>query len=301
MFTLLFKVQCVVCVHVSANTQLESETYGRSTVSRRSSVPHIPTRDLIRPDETRTPTEPPRFQEDNAARNIPSPSISSSTNSLVDFFRIPDSPQDNILINLVILANLGPWESDDLQLHAPPADGITNPVITCLYPEPPAILSSPASRFEVPGERDGSNNSDQSFPDSHGKQQTKQKTRKLDGGICKPPRVRSTSALREDSFAALRSQFISLPLNNCLQSLSWLFEDALSHCIIEARESRCSSPQPKINQSQSICKSVRKSSRKGMPWSTKEVDLLVKLRKDEGRSQGTIQVYWCLTLSKKAS
>jgi chitinase len=112
-----------------------------------------------------------------------------------------------------------------------------------------------------------------------------------------------------------------------LQFLSWLFEGALSHCMsdtsqtaceeLKARESRRSSPRPAIDQSRSVCKSVRKSSRKGMPWSTEEVDLLVKLRKDEGRSwsdvtrvlskqypgrsQGAIQVYWCTTLSKKAS
>jgi hypothetical protein len=341
-----------VCVHVSANTQLESETFERSTASRQSSVPHVPAPDLIRPcyaqDETRTPTEPPGFQADDAARNVPSPSASSSTDSLEDFFRMPDSPQDSIPIDPVILANLGPWESDDLQLHAPPADGITNPETTCLYPEPPAILSSPASRFEVPGERDGSDNGgiqgsryggqrmqppspgtgpDQSFPGSHGKHQIKRKTRKSDGGIRKPPRVCSTSAPRVDSFAALRSQFTSLPLDDRLQFLSWLFEGALSHCMsdtsqtaceeLKARESRRSSPRPAIDQSRSVCKSVRKSSRKGMPWSTEEVDLLVKLRKDEGRSwsdvtrvlskqypgrsQGAIQVYWCTTLSKKAS
>ncbi|KAL3482931.1 hypothetical protein BJX62DRAFT_231334 [Aspergillus germanicus] len=264
-----------VCVHVSAKTQLESETFGRN---------------LIRPcypqDETRTPTEPPGFQEDDAARNVPSPSTSSSTDRLEDFFRIPDSPQDNIPIDPVILANLGPWETD----------GITNPEITCLYPEPPAILSSPASRFEVPGGRDGSDNGgiqescygcqrmhppspgtvpDQSFPDSHGKHQIKRKARKSDGGICKPPR------------------FTSLTLNDRLQFLSWLFEASEA---LKARESCCSRPRPEINQSRS-----------GMPWSTEEVDLLVKLRKDEGRSwsditrvfskqypgrsQGAIQVY----------
>jgi chitinase len=112
-----------------------------------------------------------------------------------------------------------------------------------------------------------------------------------------------------------------------LQFLSWLFEGALSHCMsdtsqtaceeLKARESRRSSPRPAIDQCRSVCRSVRKSSRKGMPWSTEEVDLLVKLRKDEGRSwsdvtrvfskqypgrsQGAIQVYWCTTLSKKAS
>ncbi|CEL11950.1 hypothetical protein ASPCAL15044 [Aspergillus calidoustus] len=315
-------------------------------------MPHSPSADLICPywpqDETRTPTEPPGFQEDDAARNVPSPRTSSSTDSLEDFFRIPDSPHDSIPIHPAILANLGPWESDDLQLHAPPADGITNPETTCLYPEPPAILRSPASRFEEPGERDGSDNGgiqksrygcqrmhppspgtrlDQSFPDSHGKHQIKRRTQKLEGGIRKPPRVRSTSAPREDSFAALRFQFTSLPLNDRLQFLPWRFEGALSHCMsntsqtaceeLKARESRRSSPWPEIDQSRSVCKNVRKSSRKGMPWSTEEVGLLVKLRKDEsrswsdvtrvfskqypGRSQGAMQVYWCSTLSKKAS
>ena len=58
------------------------------------------------------------------------------------------------------------------------------------------------------------------------------------------------------------------------------------------------------------------SSRKGMPWSSEEVDLLLKLRKDEsrpwsevtrlfweqypGRSSGAIQVFWSMNLNKKA-
>lgn len=52
-----------------------------------------------------------------------------------------------------------------------------------------------------------------------------------------------------------------------------------------------------------------------MPWSTEEVDLLMKLRKDEGRpwsqvarlfseqypgrTQGAIQVYWSTTLKQE--
>lgn len=339
-----------VCVHVSANTQLESETFGRSTASRRSSVPHVPAPDLIRPcypqDETRTPTEPPGFQEDDAARKVPSPSTSSSTDSLEDFFRIPDSPQDNIPIDPIILANLGPWESDDLQLHAPPRQtaSLIRRQPACILNLQPfsavqlAVLKSLAKGIVVimavfrkvvmaANECTLPRPAHQSFPDSHGKHQIKRKSRKSDGGIRKPPRVRSTSAPREDSFAALRCQFTSLPLNDRLQFLSWLFEGALSHCmsdtsqtaceVLKARESRHSSPRPEIDQSRSVCKSVRKSSRKGMPWSTKEVDLLMKLRKDEGRSwsdvtrvfskqypgrsQGAIQVYWCSTLSKKAS
>ncbi|KAL2793209.1 hypothetical protein BJX66DRAFT_351982 [Aspergillus keveii] len=230
----------------AANTQLELEIFGRN---------------LIRPcyaqDETRTTTKPPRFREDNTARNILSPSASSSTDSLEGFLRILDSLQDNFPIDLVILANLGPWETD----------GITILETTCLYPEPLAILSSPASRCEVPGERDGSDNSD------------------IQGSL------RSTLVPR-DSFAALRSQFTSLPLDDRLQFLSWLFEGALSHCMsdtsqtaceeLKARESRRSRPRPEINQSWSVRKSVRTNPRKGMPWSTEEVDLLVRLRKDEG-------------------
>lgn len=208
---------------------------------------------------------------------------------------------------------------DNLQLHCPPADGITNPETTCLYPDPPAILSSPASCFEVPGKRDGSDNGsiqescfgcqrihaplpgtgpDRSSPDSHGKHQIKQKSQNPDSRICKAPRVCSMSVPREDSFTALQSQFTSLPLNDCLQFLSWLFEGALSYCVsdtsqtaceeLKAREGCRSSPRSEINQSRSVCKSVRKSSRKGMPWSTKEEGLLVKLRKDEDRPRSQV-------------
>jgi hypothetical protein len=62
----------------------------------------------------------------------------------------------NIPIDPVILVDLGPWEGTNLQLHDPPVDGLINPEITCLYPDPPTIFHSPANPSGDPGERDGS-------------------------------------------------------------------------------------------------------------------------------------------------
>ncbi|KAL4860403.1 hypothetical protein BDV12DRAFT_181634 [Aspergillus spectabilis] len=122
---------------------------------------------------------------------------------------------------------------------------------------------------------------------------SEQKTQKPDSYIGKPSRVRSMLSPREDSFPGLRSYFMSLPLDDRLQFLSWLFEGALSHCMSdtspttfegEVRPTYRSRPQPEIEQSPDICRRVQRSSRKGMPWSAKEANLLVKLRKDEGRT-----------------
>jgi hypothetical protein len=95
----------------------------------------------------------------------------------------------------------------------------------------------------------------------------------------------------EDSFTALRSHFLSLCLNDRLQFLSWLFEGALPRCnsesLLTARGDaqatiRCSRPLQGVVQDPGTSRDARGSSRKCMPWSTEEVDLLLKLRKDEG-------------------
>ncbi|KAH1599094.1 hypothetical protein KXX34_007611 [Aspergillus fumigatus] len=349
-----------VCVHVTANTQLESEqssfpeTSGHSAAYRRNSVPHVPASDLIRrcdpQDDAGTLTKPPGFRADLA-----SPSSSSSADSLGGFFMLPDAPQDNIPIDPVILADLGSWEGNDLLLPGPPADSLINPVTTCLYPEPPAILNSPGNPFGDPAERNGSGNGviqtsdrerqqvhltphstdpDPSFPTSiQGKhhigrepRNSKRKTQKPNSRIRKSSRVRSALGPREGSFPALRSYFVSLPLDDRLQFLSWLFESALSHCMSDTSPTACGegelrptyrpSPQPVIEQSPRVIRRNQRSSRKRVPWSIEEEDLLVKLRKDEGRSwsdvtrvfskqypgrsQGAIQVFWCTTLSKRS-
>lgn len=80
-------------------------------------VPHIldldpiPRGDLQ--DNTSILIEPPAFWGDFAEESLSSPSASSLDNSLERFFRLPDA-QDDIPINLVILANHEPWVDSGL-------------------------------------------------------------------------------------------------------------------------------------------------------------------------------------------
>ena len=129
---------------------------------------------------------------------------------------------------------------------------------------------------------------------------------------------------REDSFT-LYSHFMSAPLDDHLQFLSWLFEGALPHCMssssLTASEERdvlatsCSSTLHEIEQNWCDCRNAW-GSRKNMPWSIEEASLLLKLRKEEsqswsevarlfleyypGRTLGAIQVHWSMTLNKEA-
>ncbi|RJE21947.1 hypothetical protein PHISCL_05722 [Aspergillus sclerotialis] len=120
---------------------------------------------------------------------------------------------------------------------------------------------------------------------------------------------------------------MSLPLDDRLQFLSWLFEGVLPRCISDSSLGACedgdmratdrSSLPHEIEQNRRECwEEAYRSSRKGMPWSTEEADLLLKLRKVEnrpwlevarvfseqylGRSTGAIQVDWSTNLNKKA-
>ncbi|KAL4943629.1 hypothetical protein BDV06DRAFT_133105 [Aspergillus oleicola] len=119
------------------------------------------------------------------------------------------------------------------------------------------------------------------------------------------------------SVGTLQSHFMYLPLDDRLQSLSWLFKGALSCCMSdtslpackgrEARATCCLNPQHEMEQNPGACRKDQRSSRKCMPWSTEEADLLLRLRREEkrpwaevtrlfleefpGRSPGAIQVY----------
>ncbi|OKP09799.1 hypothetical protein PENSUB_4809, partial [Penicillium subrubescens] len=132
------------------------------------------------------------------------------------------------------------------------------------------------------------------------------------------------------SFSILRDQFSSLPVEERLEFLSWLFEGALSQCLHMPSRSKNASSSKGIlteegitsssaEQSSAGAKVVRGkntcSSRKGLPWSFEENSLLVQLREEEslswsevikrfdqrfpGRSKGSIQVYWSTTLKKQ--
>ncbi|KAL4899377.1 hypothetical protein BDW74DRAFT_171554 [Aspergillus multicolor] len=333
-------------------SRLESEESSFPEISEydtasSNSVPYVPAADPSHrcnpQDDTEIPAEPRAFRGDYTARGLSSPSISSSNNSIKEFLRLPDAQDDNIPIDPVILADLGGWEDIDLQQHAPQADSLITTEKACPYPDPPTILYNPINHSRAPDEKVGGEvgdtqasdrdhlptNSDQQvhpFPHSanpkpcflkgvHGNNRVvkprsrKRKIQQSDSPDPKRLRARSPLPLREDPSTALQSQLTSLPLDDRLQFLSWLFEGALSRCM---PGTTC----PEMEQNPVVCRGVQRRSRKGMPWSAEEADLLVKLRKDEGRtwsevvrlfskeypgrSQGAIQVFWSTTLNQKA-
>ncbi|KAL2818942.1 hypothetical protein BJX63DRAFT_48409 [Aspergillus granulosus] len=99
-----------------------------------NSAPHfsdpdpIPSYDIQ--DDADIPTEPPAFQGDLAEYSLSSPSISSSDDNLEEFFRLLDT-QDDIPIDLVILANHKPRKDGNLQQSVPQAHSLINSEMTC--------------------------------------------------------------------------------------------------------------------------------------------------------------------------
>ncbi|KAL5335553.1 hypothetical protein BJX70DRAFT_390580 [Aspergillus crustosus] len=106
----------------------------------------------------------------------------------------------------------------------------------------------------------------------------------------KRPRAYSISPSKDNFFTTIRSYFISLPLNDRLQFLSWLFEGALQHCMSDLLLIVCKDRDARG----SLLLKLRQD--KKQPWA--EVTRLF-LEKYPGRTQGMIQVYWSTTLSKK--
>ncbi|KAI2735145.1 hypothetical protein DTO013E5_9486 [Penicillium roqueforti] len=132
------------------------------------------------------------------------------------------------------------------------------------------------------------------------------------------------------SFSILRDQFSSLPVEEQLQFLSWLFQGALSQCLHASSsadgasalgsisgEEETSTPPPAQPFAGANVVDIQHpgSSRKGLPFIPEEDRLLVKLRKEDaltwsevikrfsrkfpGRSKGSIQVHWSTTLRKQ--
>ncbi|KUM61395.1 hypothetical protein ACN42_g5710 [Penicillium freii] len=131
------------------------------------------------------------------------------------------------------------------------------------------------------------------------------------------------------SCSILRDQFSSLPVEEQLQFLSWLFQGALSQCLhasssadsesalgsISGEEETSTPPPAQPFAGANVVDIQHPGSRKGLPFLPEEDLLLVQLRKEDalpwsevikrfsrkfpGRSKGSIQVYWSTTLSKQ--
>jgi hypothetical protein len=120
--------------------------------------------------------------------------------------------------------------------------------------------------------------------------QSKPRKRKLQESHKQPQlceRVRKSSAIAstKNSFSSLRSHFTPVSVDERLQFLSWLFEGALPRCITQSDSEapeRIARPAPDLAQSTDSAE-PHGNSRKGMPYSFEERDLLLKLRRDEKR------------------
>lgn len=253
---------------------------------------------------------------------------------------------DEIPIDPLILADNTQWETEDLRQPFQ-LDNNPNPSeTTCPYPDPPSIsCNAPGQRNSVAQEQDEDPQSagchhtashrqlphhrhsiaasippSNNTPDHpHCDKQSKFRKRKRQQSDGQPPkRVRGppTVSTEENPFAALRSHFLSLPLDERLQLLPWLFEGALPrHMPRSDLPTTGKGHVRSARRSTQSSSEARGNSRKGMPWSSEEVSLLLRLRRDEkrpwsevkrllsdqfpGRSQGSIQVYWSTTLKNR--
>lgn len=129
------------------------------------------------------------------------------------------------------------------------------------------------------------------------------------------------------SFSVLRDQFSSLPVEEQLQFLSWLFQGALSQCLHTSTstdgasalgfigEGPSTPPVQLLPDANLVDIEHPSTTRKGLSSSAEEDRLLGKLRQEEnltwsevierfsqrfpGRSKGSIQVHWSTKLRKQ--
>jgi hypothetical protein len=291
----------------------------------------------------------PFFPED-ALTSISSPSVSSSDESWQEFLQ-PADQQNGIPIDPVILTNNGPWEAEDERQHIhADVDAVISQTI-CQYPDPPPLLRDTRAENRnsnaYPEAQEGGSRSDgpphnqshaqvsaDNNPEAHIRassnprevptsgQQSKRRKRKLQQlhgqpQQCKRVRGSSATASKEYSFSSLRSHFVSVSVDERLQFLSWLFEGALPRCMSESDlrvPERIAQPTHYVSQPADFT-ALPETSRKGMPWSSEEIELLLRLRGEEkrawsevtrlfsdqfpGRSRGSIQVYWSTALKTR--
>ncbi|GKZ98169.1 hypothetical protein AnigIFM59636_002193, partial [Aspergillus niger] len=251
-----------------------------------------------------------------------------------------------IPVDPVILADDRFWVIGELQ-PVYPEDSLVVSETNCPYPDPPAVLcdtsvyhpdsdARPTRLDSNPRSVSPHGQGHTQHPVSHdnaeadvlpcgspleastsGKQSKprKRKPRTLDGQLSKRIRGPMSGPKEDSSFLALRAHFLSLSNDERLQFLSWLFEGALPRCLpgLDSKMSKDKDERPARDVDHpSRFRGQHGTSRKGKPWSSEEVNLLLKLRRDEGRpwsevaklfsdrypgrSPGSIQVFWSSTL-----
>ncbi|KAK2763727.1 hypothetical protein FQN54_009343 [Arachnomyces sp. PD_36] len=295
----------------------------------------------------------PSFRDDIARDNSSSPSTTGSDDSWEEFFKL-QGVQSNIPIDPLILSEDLARDANDLHGVLPQDDGASVSETFCSYPEPPSVLQKAPEHHQVSSEQPDSQNdipqANSSLqiqghqqlltrpsvePNTSGKAPKKKPQSGEQSQTCKRKAQRSeeqtrkrrrtsTSLVKKHSLAVFCSHFTSLPLEERLQFLSWLFEGALPRCMPDSVPTTCEdgdmhsaihSTVHDIKRTRRNCRKAYNGSRKGKLWSNEEEDLLLKLRKEEGRpwsevtrlfsdqypgrSSGSIQVYWSTTLKNR--
>ncbi|KAL4864795.1 hypothetical protein BDV12DRAFT_205534 [Aspergillus spectabilis] len=237
--------------------------------------------------------------QDNTDYGLLSPDISSSDDSLEEPSRLSDIQHD-IPIEPVILGSHGSWEDIDLKLSVlEVADNLNNPEMICSYLTLLLERASGKNDSPPPGDHPHIHDSQQLRPSqqyigpdasysngSRGNHHVsgkstgiKRKTQQLDKCARKRSRAFSTLPSREDSFTTLRSHFVSLPPDERLQFLSWLFEGALPRCVSDCEQGDAWSTNRStlpgvIGQARRDSTETQGSSRKHMKWSPIECCIL---------------------------
>ncbi|GKZ75180.1 hypothetical protein AnigIFM60653_002364 [Aspergillus niger] len=258
-------------------------------------------------DAINSPSDAPALQ---VAASSPSTPNSEQSAGLYDV-------HNDIPVDPVILADDGLWMIEELQ-STYPDDSFVVSETSCPYPDPPAVLCDtfvyhPNSNPQ-PTRLDSNPRSVSPHGQGHMKnlasydnaeadiiscdnpvsastcgQQSKLRKRRprtLDGQPSKRFRGPMSGPKEDTSFLALRAHFLSLSFDERLQFLSWLFEGALPRCIpqLDLKTSKDKDERPPCDLDHlSKFRGHRGTSRKGKPWSSEEVNLLLKLRRDEGR------------------
>ena len=315
---------------------------------------------------TDAPVELFSFEGSSAMDSLSPPCVSILEDGLEQLVQLPDA-SDSIPIDPKILTDGEPWNMSESYNAIQHDEHESAQETTCAYPEPPPTFQDVAnsSQDSIDGDEDdnpldcvphisdhprgkGDNrpvclinhrhDSDTiclnaQDPKSHScssEPTTSCKQRSEAEQPEQSSKRRRTITVSQEcghSFTTLCSSFQSLPMEDRLQFLSWLFEGALPRCMPDCKMTTDGPTLDEIrvsdqnNPCHGTAKKLGKSSRgrhnfrKRTPWSLEEKNLLMQLKKDqklswsdvtrifseqfEGRSSGSIQVYWYNFLKDK--
>ncbi|KAE8344887.1 hypothetical protein BDV24DRAFT_171386 [Aspergillus arachidicola] len=231
--------------------------------------------------------------------------------------------QNNLPIDPLILADDGPWEAGDVDQPFSMSDDPNPSETIFLYPNPPPLFSNAL------GQRDsvvlGHAKEAQSISSPHDRRSVAA-ANLSSGSPLSPARSGKQSKPRKRKLRRpdgpppkrVRGSHTSVAEGNSVQFLPWLLEGALPYHMLRLDPLTTGNgdawPVSPLTQ-RSNSSEPHGSSRKGLPWSSEEKGLVLRLRRDEkrpwsevtrlisgqfpGRSRGSIQVFWSTTLKRE--